>query len=91
MRQIWKWELGPRETQKLTVPVGTVFLSAGEQFEAIMVWGIVDISTSAQEIRTIEIHGTGHPIESSIPLVGKFLGRASLSGGKYIFHIFSDY
>jgi hypothetical protein len=91
MKQIWKWELDPKETQKLEVPVGTIFLSAGEQFDSIMVWGLVDPRIEAVEIRTIEVYGTGHPIDSRLPEVGKFLGRANLSGGRFIFHVFSDY
>lgn len=81
-RTIWKIILRPTHTQEIEVPVGAEILCAREQIEQICIWFRCD-PTAANETRTIDIVGTGHPASD-----GRYVGTASLSGGQLIFHVF---
>lgn len=83
---IWKTVLKPSDEQEISVPVGAKLLSAREQHETICVW-FQCYPVPDREKRTIRICGTGH----DAPPFGndwRFLGTASLSEGRYIFHVF---
>lgn len=83
---IWKTVLIPAGEQEISVPVGAVFLCAREQRDNICVW-FQCYPVQDREKRTIRICATG----DDAPPFGnawRFLGTASLSEGRYIFHVF---
>lgn len=80
---IWKTVLDPTQVQEIEVPVGAEFLCAREQFDKICVWFKCN-PANPKEARQIAIIGTGH----DIPADGRYLGTASLRGGKFMFHVF---
>lgn len=83
-RTIWKIVLSDAATQEIEVPVGSELICAREQFEQICVWFRCDPS-KATEKREIAIVGTGHPAPGD---EGRYLGTASLSGGRLMLHVF---
>jgi hypothetical protein len=83
-RTIWKATLGATDVQEIDVPIGAEMLCAREQHEGICVWFRCD-PNAGREKRKIAIVGTGHPA----PADGRYLGTASLHGGRLMFHVFT--
>jgi hypothetical protein len=84
MNTVWKVALLATDVQEVEVPAGAEFLCALEQFEQICVWFRCDPSKPVEK-RTIFIVGTGHPAPGN---EGRYLGTASLSGRRLMFHVF---
>lgn len=83
---IWKAVLAAEDEQTIEVPQGADLLCAREQHEQIAVWFRCD-PRMAKERRTIIICGTGHPTAPPAA-AARYLGTASLLGGKLVFHVF---
>ena len=83
---IWKavlpWEAEPA----IEVPQGADLLCAREQNEEICVWFRCD-PKMVKEKRTLIVCGTGHPTAPHAA-AARYLGTASLRGGKLMFHVF---
>jgi hypothetical protein len=84
MKSIWKYVLQPVDVQSLTIPKGSVILTAQIQKDKICVWALVD-EYSELETRVFRIIGTGHGVDDE---PGRFLGTVQLHEGRIIFHIF---
>jgi hypothetical protein len=82
-KTIWKQTLVAAALQRITVPFGSEFLCAREQFEEICVWFRCD-PANAGVTREIAVVGTGHVA----PEDGRYLGTVSLQGGALMFHVF---
>lgn len=85
MATIWKTVLETTDVQAILVPEGAEMLCAREQHEQIAVWFRCD-PDKPKAPRTIAIVGTGHPAPDLGD--GRYLGTASLHGGKLMFHVF---
>lgn len=83
MLTVWKTVLKPEDEQDVELPKGAEILCAREQSDAICIWYRCDPDARKQK-RKIAICGTGHPA----PGHGRFLGSASLHGGRLMFHVF---
>lgn len=83
---IWKSVLGLTDVQEIQVPVGSELLCAREQFEEVCVWYRCD-PLAPKEPRKIAIVGTGHAAPNGD---GRYIGTASLYGGKLILHVFEQ-
>lgn len=82
-KTVWKAELQPEQLQAISVPRGSEFLCAREQFETICVWFKCDPDRPLEQV-AIAVVGTGHPT----PADGRYLGSAFLRGGALVFHVF---
>lgn len=81
---IWKTVLEVKNFQEIKVPEGAEFICAREQYEDICVWYRCDPEAPLEK-RGIYVHGTGH---SMIDDTAKYIGTASVAGGKLIWHVF---
>lgn len=81
-RTIWKFLLRPGEP--VVMPAGARPISAREQHDTICVWAEVD-PAAPMEPRHFGVYGTGHALPDD---PGRFLGTASLHGGRLIFHVY---
>lgn len=84
-KQIWKYSLSSKDTQKVTMKKHAKILYVASQGNNPCIWALVD--TENEEVqRTFVTHGTGHEIEN---LKDKeYIGSFQLYEGRYIFHIF---
>lgn len=83
---IWKTVLQLAGAQEIMIPAGAEFLCAREQFSDICVWFRCDPSAPLAP-RKIAIVGTGHTAPDD---EGRYLGTASLQGGRLMFHVFEN-
>lgn len=79
---IWKAVLKPTSEQEIQVPVGAELLCAREQDGQVCVWYRCD-PDNIKDWRRIVVVGTGE----WAPEGGRYLGTASLAGGKLMFHV----
>lgn len=64
MNTIWKFTLTLTDRQEITLPAGAQLLTVQLQDGEPRLWALVDGYVGLTQVRTIEIHGTGNPIES---------------------------
>lgn len=89
MLKIWKFTIVPEDYQQVEVPVGSYFLSAIEQNDLPVVYALVNPVEPKVKV-PILVRGTGHPIDSNILLMYRFLGTVSTHQGNLVWHIFVD-
>lgn len=63
MKTIWKFTLAVTDVQEIALPAGAQLLTVQLQANEPRLWALVDDYVGLIQIRTIEIHGTGNPIE----------------------------
>jgi len=85
MLTIWKATLNATDVQQIAVPQGAELLCVREQYEQIALWFRCD-PNAPMEARTIAICETGHPAPPAEE--SRYLGTASLQGGRLILHAF---
>lgn len=81
---VWKAVLKPADVQEIEVPRGAELLCAREQYDQICVWFRCN-PLQPKEQRQVAIVGTGNPAPAAD---GRYLGTASLQGGRLMFHVF---
>jgi hypothetical protein len=81
--RIYKYCLDITDTQTVDLPVGSDLLSVGNQLGELCLWAIVDEKQKYHSARTIEIIGTGNPID---PKGRVFLGTVIDSFS--VWHVF---
>ncbi len=84
---IWKFILEPTDTQSIDMPLGARILSVDMQNSRVCLWAQVNPEAKIFA-RTIEIFGTGHPIEISDKIVREFIGTVLWPNGHLVFHVF---
>jgi hypothetical protein len=82
-RTIWKFQLNPI-ARGVVMPVGAKVLTAREQGDTICIWAEVDPDAEGS-MRHFVVYGTGHEMPDD---PGTYIGTASLSGGRLIFHVY---
>lgn len=86
MKRIFKYVLEPVESQFVCLPLYSKVLSAESQFDDIVLYVLVDDSTSAKTPVNIVVKGTGHDANDLDGL--KFLNTVKLRDGALMFHVF---
>lgn len=84
--KIFKQIITIRDTQFITVPVGSKILKFGVQDEQPVVWYSVGNEEEMTEVR-IEILGTGY--EFNVPNDLKYFDTLLFVGGSLVFHVFA--
>ena len=85
MNIIWKYPLEIVEEQSLMMPEGSEILTAQIQQKVLCLWALV-YSTRPQQLRKIEIIGTGNYIDENVKR--KYISTVQMADGKLIFHVF---
>lgn len=85
MTTIYKYPIAVEDLQLVRMPKGAQIIAAQTQHNMICLWAIVDQREAQMEIRTIEVFGTGHPMEEG---TRKHLGTVQFADGALIFHVF---
>ncbi len=84
---IYKYELAVVDWQNISLPSGAKILTIQTQGENVCLWALVD-PNAENEIRYIEIFGTGHPILSDRGTAREYISTFQLHGGQLVFHAF---
>lgn len=88
MKTIWKFPLVVTDFQELQIPEGADILSVQMQSGGPCIWALVSPQAPKQR-RTIQIVGTGHPIEDDAGMASAiFIGTVQMAGGALVWHIF---
>lgn len=82
---IWKFVLNLADEQDVLMPEGAAILSCQVQNGTPCIWALVRPDAPTQEVRRIQIFGTGHPMDVT-PKV--FVGTFQIHGGALVFHVF---
>lgn len=88
---IWKYPLELVDTQVLTLPHGSKFLSLLEQNNKPVLYFLVDLNTPKDKSPMhfkILIVKTGQPILSEVLDTAKFLGSVPIFNGRLIWHVY---
>ena len=85
MITVWKATINPADAIVIEVPEGAELLCAREQYDKICVWFRCE-SSHATELRRLYVVGTGGPA----PATSRYLGTASLHGGRLMLHVFEE-
>jgi hypothetical protein len=83
-KTIWKSVLRTTDSQQIMIPDGSEMLCAREQNEEICVWYRCDPYAMLAP-RDIAVIGTGNPSPGDD---WRYIGTASLLGGRLMFHVF---
>lgn len=85
MSVIYKYPFAAQDHVRLFMPLGAEVLCVQMQGEQPCIWAKVDPS-SAMQVRTFELRGTGHELGA----VGKYLGTFQMLNGGLVFHLFDS-
>ncbi len=80
---IFKYPIAITDTQTVLLPFSAKILAVAFQGEKLCLWALVEPINTDQEARTIDIFGTGHPIDNKIR---DYLGTVHTEG--FVWHIF---
>lgn len=86
---IWKYRLGLKEYQELTLPTGSKILTVQNQAELPCLWALVDPDIKTIDIRLIEIFGTGNPIAPNFTR-REYISTFQLRDGDFVYHVFEN-
>lgn len=87
MTTIWKFLLRLEDSQRIEMPSGAEILTVQLQDQQPCLWAVVDVfDGSLTEMRTIEIHGTGNPIENGTIIPRRYI--ATFQQPPFVWHVF---
>lgn len=86
MQKIWKYPLAITDVQRLSMPERAEILSVADQDGTLCLWAMVDTHALREEVRTIEIIGTGNPISTPTGYARLFIGTAVMR--PFVWHVF---
>ena len=81
---IWKYDLGPKFSTTVDMPVGAKVLTIQEQFGVGRIWALVD-PKAPKEKRTFKVFGTGGIVDEN---PGAYIGTFQMNQGSFVFHVF---
>lgn len=84
-KTIWKYELGISQEQQIYLPIGATMLSIQLQEGILCLWALVDPYVK-DELVTIEMYGTGHPVNRDV--IHKYISTIQLENG-LVLHCFA--
>ena len=87
-KTIYKYPLLVIDYQELSMPIGAEILTIQMQDCNIYLWALVDINEPNKEMRSIELFGTGHPINCDMGISRNYISTFQLGDGKLVFHAF---
>lgn len=89
MKTIWKYEIETTDRQTLLLPKASEILTVQIQNGKPVLWVLFDINNKTKTTRTIEIFGTGNPIEEYDTIKSlKYIGTYQLLEIGFVGHIF---
>lgn len=83
-KTIWKFPLAIVDDQQIVLPKEATFLCVQMQNDQCCLWALVD-PAQPTETKTIEIFGTGHPIQAANR---NYIGTVQEFDGALVWHIF---
>lgn len=86
MQKIWKYPLALTDVQLIPMPEKAEILSVADQDGTLCLWVMVDTHALQEEVRAIEIIGTGNPIATPIGYARLFIGTAVMR--PFVWHVF---
>jgi len=86
VKTIWKFPIEIADSQLLSVPEGAKFISVLTNGEKPLLYAIVD-PESPTVSTTVQIRGTGHPVQEDLLDLYVFLGTVT-THGFLVWHIF---
>lgn len=89
MKTIWKFPLDIQDTQEIPIPKGATILSVIEQNDIPVMYALVDPGAPQMPI-SVEMRGTGHPVEENLMENYIFLDTVNTHGGASVWHIFIE-
>lgn len=87
---IWKFSLNVVDRQSVTMPAGSEILTVQDQYDGLQLWAIVANPNAERELRTIEIVGTGNPMNdvNAEGFSRQYISTVQTRGGRLVWHIF---
>ena len=85
MRRIYKYELEITDKQDVEMPLGAQMLSVQMQGDKLCVWALITTGRE-QEVRHIEIYGTGRDIGNENQM--NIFHRGTVQDGGLVWHVF---
>ncbi len=85
IKQIWKFQLEPKNVQGVIMPIGAEILTANTQKGTVCIWCMVNPRAEREE-RVFEIYGTGHDIYADAGL--KYIGIFFSDNDAFVGHLF---
>lgn len=82
---IWKYKLSVAALQTIPLSVGAKILSVQAQGGDLYLWAEVDPYALNQESRTIEVFGTGHPMDDA---KRQHISTTQMDDGALVWHIY---
>ena len=86
MKTIFKYQLSITDKQTIELPQYAKILCVGVQSEYIYLWALIDTEATLNEMRDIEIYGTGNPVCEINGTDRPYLGTCFING--FVWHIF---
>lgn len=90
MKTIWKFPLRVVDRQTVSMPIGSVALSAqvqGGGLGELCLWALCDTGVERKDV-TIWVFGTGHPLPHYVRMT--YVGTTQMSGGALVWHVFVE-
>ena len=87
MNKIYKYNLRIEDQQVIQMPIGAKILTVQVQKGQVQLWALVNPEIPTQA-RTIEIIGTGNPINDDIVGERNYIATFQLHDGSLVFHVF---
>ena len=81
---IYKYEIKLTDAQRISMPLNAQIMSVQFQYNKLCLWAMVDPDATKHD-RTIEIFGTGNPMDSWERI---FIGTVQQAGGALVWHVF---
>lgn len=85
MKKIWKFQLNITDEQVISLPLGSIFLSAQLQDDVLCTWVLVPVTELALRERRIFIFGTGNPLPDD---VYNLTYIDTVQEGQFVWHVF---
>lgn len=85
MKRVYKYKLRIEDLQTIKLPSFAQILTVQLQKTNLCLWALVDPDETGEDLRTIEIRGTGHNMPET---ERKYLGTFQMMAGDLVFHVF---
>lgn len=90
MKAVYKYLIKPTDVQEIKMPINAKILCVQTQNNHPFIWAEVDTEETETELRTIYMHGTGHPYSKEYKnYIGTFqMLEGYVEQGSLVFHVF---
>lgn len=87
-RTIWKYKLEVNDDQQISMPKDAKILTVQSQNEMPCLWALVNPYETEEELRYIEMYGTGSSVECNAGTEREYISTFQMMGGEIVFHVF---